>query len=135
MTLNVADAPVNYLVNLPSTPGSGCASVTAVDIGYTAGDSKLILWVFFASPAPPDIGPQARIVGARLDYRLQVSAPPASATFADVPVSDAAFAYVEALAASGITGGCGGGNYCPNSPVTRRQMAIFLAKALGLSFY
>ena len=134
MTLNVADAPLNYLVNLSSTPGSGCASVSAVDIGYTAGDSKLILWVFFASPAPPDIGPQARIVGARLDYRLQVSPPPAAATFGDVPVSDAAFRYVEALAASGITGGCGGGNFCPNSPVTRRQMAIFLAKALGLSF-
>jgi hypothetical protein len=33
--------------------------------------------------------------------------------------------------ASGITAGCGGGNYCPDAP-TRRQMAIFLAKALGL---
>jgi len=51
-----------------------------------------------------------------------------------VPTSDPAFAFVEALAASGITGGCGGGNFCPTNPVTRRQMAIFLAKALGLSF-
>ncbi len=30
----------------------------------------------------------------------------------------------------GITGGCGNGNYCPNNPVTRQQMAVFLLKAL-----
>jgi hypothetical protein len=61
-----------------------------------------------------------------------VSPAPATATFNDVPTSHPFFQYVEALAASGITGGCGGGNYCPNNPVTRGQMAVFLAKALGL---
>jgi hypothetical protein len=53
-------------------------------------------------------------------------------TFLDVPESDSGYQYVEALAASGITGGCGGQNFCPEAPLTRRQMAIFLAKALGL---
>jgi hypothetical protein len=72
------------------------------------------------------------IEGAIIGYTLQVSPPPASATFPDVPTSDFGFQYVEALAASGITGGCGGGNYCPDNFVTRRQMAIFIAKALGL---
>ncbi|HEX4438485.1 MAG TPA: S-layer homology domain-containing protein, partial [Thermoanaerobaculia bacterium] len=38
----------------------------------------------------------------------------------------------EALNAAGITGGCGNGNYCPDGPVTRGQMAVFLSKALGL---
>jgi len=33
------------------------------------------------------------------------------------------------IAQAGITGGCGGGNYCPGSPVTRAQMAVFLLKA------
>ena len=28
----------------------------------------------------------------------------------------------------GITAGCGNGNYCPNNPVTRQQMAVFLFK-------
>jgi hypothetical protein len=41
------------------------------------------------------------------------------------------FQFIEALYASGITGGCGAGNYCPDNPVTRGQMAVFLAKALG----
>lgn len=75
-----------------------------------------------------------KFAGMNVGYLLQVSPPPAAATFNDVPTSDFGFQYIEALAASGITGGCGGGNYCPDSTVTRRQMAIFIAKALGLSF-
>ena len=67
-------------------------------------------------------------------YQLKVSPAPAVATFLDVPTNHPFFQFVEALAASGITGGCGGGNYCPNNPVTRGQMAVFLAKALGLQF-
>jgi hypothetical protein len=51
-----------------------------------------------------------------------------------VPTSHAQFRFVEALAASGITGGCGGGDFCPNNPVTRGQMAVFLATALGLHY-
>jgi len=74
------------------------------------------------------------ISGAILYYHLQVSPASGIATFSDVPASDFGYQFIEALARSGITGGCGGTNYCPDSPVTRRQMAIFLAKALGLSF-
>jgi len=64
--------------------------------------------------------------------KRQVSPAPMIATFSDVPVGSFGFQYIEALAASGITSGCGGGNFCPNEPLTRVQMAIFLAKALGL---
>lgn len=74
----------------------------------------------------------ASIGAVRVLYHLQVSPAPGAATFGDVPVSDPAFQYVEALVASGITAGCGGGNYCPDAPLTRRQMAVFLSKALGL---
>ena len=35
----------------------------------------------------------------------------------------------EDFAAQGMTGGCGGGNFCPSSPVTRAQMAVFLVTA------
>ncbi len=65
-------------------------------------------------------------------WRRVVSPPPGSPTFNDVPGDHPFYQYVEALAASGITAGCGNGNYCPNNPVTRGQMAVFLAKALGL---
>ena len=72
------------------------------------------------------------IKGMRVVYKLQVSPAPASATFPDVPTSYWAFQYIEALAASGITAGCGGGNYCPETYVKRSEMAVFLSKALGL---
>lgn len=65
-------------------------------------------------------------------WNRQVSPAPITASFPDVPVGAFGFTHVEALVASGITAGCGGGNFCPNTPVTRVQMAVFLAKALGL---
>ena len=37
---------------------------------------------------------------------------------------------IEAIAAAGITTGCGSGRYCPGTPVTREQMAVFLVRAL-----
>lgn len=70
----------------------------------------------------------------RVFYRLRVSPSPAVATFNDVPTSHPFFQFVEALAASGITAGCGGGNFCPDAPLTRKQMAAFLSIALGLHF-
>ena len=68
-------------------------------------------------------------------YKLQVSPAPATATFAnDVPTSHPYFQFIEALAASGITSGCGAGSYCPDQTLTRGQMAVFLSKALGLAY-
>ncbi len=62
--------------------------------------------------------------------------PPATGTvFGDVGAGDFAAAWIEALAGFQITGGCGGGNYCPNSSVTRAQMAVFLLKAKHGSAY
>jgi hypothetical protein len=40
--------------------------------------------------------------------------------------------WIYDLAAQGITGGCGGGNYCPTDPVLRQQMAVFLVKTFNL---
>jgi hypothetical protein len=64
-----------------------------------------------------------------------VYTPPAcvTPTFADVPCTSGLAIWVDELAARGITAGCGGGNYCPGTPVTRGQMAVFLAVAFSLS--
>jgi len=50
--------------------------------------------------------------------------------FADAPSGYWAFTFIEALARAGITAGCGGDNYCPTSPVTRAQMAVFLERGM-----
>jgi hypothetical protein len=70
--------------------------------------------------------------GAVITWLRTVSPAPATATFGDVPTNFLYFRAIEALAASGITSGCGGGNFCPNGTVTRGEMAAFLARALGL---
>ena len=70
----------------------------------------------------------------RAYWQRQISPAPATATFADVPTTHPFFRVIEALAASGITTGCGGGNFCPDGVVTRQEVAKFLARALGLSY-
>lgn len=57
------------------------------------------------------------------------------ASFSDVPTTYWAWQYVESIYLAGITGGCGGGNYCPSNSVTRAQMAVFLLKAEHGSAY
>jgi len=65
-------------------------------------------------------------------WHRSVSPPPAFATFADVPTTHPFFQYIQAIYAAGITAGCGNGNFCPDQPITRKQEAAFIAKALGL---
>jgi S-layer homology domain len=70
--------------------------------------------------------------GARITWHRQVSPPPLTATFPDVPTGHPFYEYVEALYAAGITAGYGNGFFGVNDPISRGQMAAFLAKALGL---
>jgi len=62
--------------------------------------------------------------------------PPACAgIFADVACPSPFADWIEDLSNRGITTGCGGGNYCPDNPVTRQQMAVFLLRAHDGSAY
>ncbi len=63
--------------------------------------------------------------------------PPAATgtVFADVPADGFAADWIEQLAAEGITGGCATApaRYCPDSPVSRDQMAVFLVRTFNLT--
>ncbi|MGE5142868.1 MAG: S-layer homology domain-containing protein [Acidobacteriota bacterium] len=61
--------------------------------------------------------------------------PPCTGIFPDVSCGSPFAPWIEQLFHEGITGGCGGGNYCPNNPVTRAQMAVFLLKSEHGSTY
>jgi hypothetical protein len=53
--------------------------------------------------------------------------------FADEPCPGGPFVdWVNQLASEGITAGCGSGDYCPDDPVTRGEMAVLLTKTFGL---
>ena len=53
--------------------------------------------------------------------------------FGDIASGHWAESFITALYNSGITGGCGNGNYCPDDPISRGQMAVFLVTSLGQS--
>lgn len=52
--------------------------------------------------------------------------------FDDVSTDYWAAAWIKQLAVEGITGGCGNNNFCPEQPVTRAQMAVFLVRTFNL---
>jgi S-layer homology domain len=54
----------------------------------------------------------------------------ASPMFGDVAASSPFCRWIEELARRGVVSGCGGGNYCPTSAVTREQMAVFVLHTL-----
>ena len=70
----------------------------------------------------------AAVLAALLAVPVAVSA---NHDFSDVPTSNTYHTSISRLVGAGITGGCGGGKYCPNAAVTRGQMAAFLNRGLG----
>jgi hypothetical protein len=52
------------------------------------------------------------------------------AQFFDVPVGTPFYEEIGKLSARGVTLGCGSGNYCPDTSVTREQIAVFIIRAL-----
>jgi K319L-like, PKD domain/S-layer homology domain len=68
----------------------------------------------------------------RAKHGSSYTPPTATGMFSDVPTTYWAAAWIEQLAAEGITGGCSIGNYCPESPVSRAQMAVFLVRTFNL---
>lgn len=144
--------PVMACYGLPTPPGTGVVatpSYTQVPFPVPAGLVRPIMDV-----APFDglshfgahhiivwttnntgvADPSLQFFAVAVEWMRTISPAPGVASFTDVPVGAFGFQHIEALYASGITGGCGGGNYCPNQNVTRAQMAVFLAKGLGLDW-
>jgi hypothetical protein len=75
---------------------------------------------------------QLAVMLLRAEHGVGYIPPAASGLFSDVPADHWAAAWIEQLVAEGLTSGCGGNNYCPNQPVTRAQMAVFLVSAFNL---
>jgi hypothetical protein len=60
--------------------------------------------------------------------------PPATGTvFGDVPIGAFAADWIEELFHEGISAGCGGGNFCPDAPLSRAQASALIVHAFGLS--
>ena len=86
------------------------------------------------SANPPQFCPDGQISRGQMAVFIETSLgnPPNACTgrFADVPVTHPFCGFIERLAEDGITGGCTATNFCPDAPVTRAQMAVFIETAL-----
>jgi hypothetical protein len=125
------------------TPPAATGTVfTDVPLGSFAADwiEQLALEGVTAGCGGGNYCPEATITRAQMAIFLlrgehgNAYTPPAATgtIFGDVPLGSFADAWIEQLAAEGITSGCGGGNYCPDANVTRAEMAVFLVRAFGL---
>jgi RHS repeat-associated protein len=72
----------------------------------------------------------ARLVAEANIIAKNWTLPGCSVTFADVPCSDPDARYIQLIHDESVTAGCGGNppRYCPDSTLTRAQMAVFLVK-------
>jgi predicted regulator of Ras-like GTPase activity (Roadblock/LC7/MglB family) len=88
-----------------------------------------------AAPAPSSRA-ASRVAASTAPRRLAAAAyvPPGCTLggeeFSDVPASDPFCLWIEQLARDGIFAGCGGNDFCPDNPVTRKQLAMALEKSM-----
>lgn len=123
---------VNFSTQSSGSGASNCNIWSASDTGgFTIDNVNLSYYVLVTTN---DTTGAEEFRDVRIYSRLQVSPPPATASFVDVPTTSPIFKFVEALKASGITAGCDATHFCPNASLTRGQMAVFLASALGLQW-
>ena len=137
-------SPFSETISATQGRSSGCFSIPThadfatdyFDIEDILGSEQLghryVIVVRRPVHRQPGRDPVARVRRGRGGGEPVLRADPTHRSFGDVPVFHPFYQFIEALARSGITGGCGGGNYCPDAPLTRGQMAVFLSKALGL---
>lgn len=126
----VIGAESSVFADYPSSWYHYGAAVALLDEGLTNGCGKTDAGVPMFCPKC-EISRREFAVFLVKAAGIDVSSPPNEATFIDVPKSDWAFAYVEAMVAVGITNGCGNDKFCPDKTVTRGQSAKFLRKAAG----
>ncbi len=97
---------------------NGGGNWTAVNSGLTNPD----IMILAINPANPNLLYAGTMGGGVFVIGVPV--------FADVPVGYWAASWIKRLYAAGVTSGCGTNPliYCPEDPVTRAQMAVFLER-------
>jgi hypothetical protein len=85
-------------------------------------------------PSSPVTRAEMAVFLLRAKHGSNYIPPAATGIFDDVPVGSFAADWIEELYNEGITGGCGTSplRYCPSSPVTLAQMAVFIVRTFGL---
>jgi hypothetical protein len=144
----------DYSISATSVPAmDGSTTVTAdvltpffdVPLGHWALDHIQSIWAYgitggcWSSPLTycPDRNITRAEMAVYIERAVHGSAfnpgTPAM-TFTDTAPSFAKY-FIEALRSDGITGGCGGTAYCPENPISRGEMSVFLLRGRSGSAY
>ena len=89
-------------------------------------------------PEEPTLRKQMAVFVLKAKEGAAYVPPPATGIFDDVPASDPFAPWIEELFHRGVVAGCvgpGAKSYCPDDPVLRQQMAVFLLLTLEGSGY
>ncbi|MBK8620061.1 MAG: S-layer homology domain-containing protein [Anaerolineales bacterium] len=134
-------APSTYTVTFNANDGSGSMSpqVSNITAALTSNTFTRSGYTFAGWNTAANGSGTAYANGASYaftaDVTLYAQWTLSTPTFTDVPLTYWAANYIERLSNAGITSGCGAGSYCPDSTVTRAQMAVFLLKGMYGSSY
>ena len=110
----------------PSTPfAAWIEELRLQGITGGCGDNKYC-------PEQPLTRAQAAVLVLRAALGTAYKPPPATGdAFDDVTADTPAAAWIEELSRRGLSGGCGGNNFCPNATTTRAQLAALIARAFA----
>jgi hypothetical protein len=127
--------------SFPGQGGPGSVNVTASDAAcpWTASTTATYIHITSGTPGTGngtlmytvDVNPGPSIRSDTITIAGHTYTVYQGIDFLDVPPGDPCYDDIGKLAARGVTVGCGGGNYCPNAPVLRDQMAAFIMRAKG----
>ena len=126
----VEPLPVNFTVLFDDVPVDSFASsyiYAAAGAGVMPGGTPVCTAGSFC---PNGLVTRADMAGYifRAANGATTAPPVYQYAFHDVAFNDFNSFYIQGIFEQGVTAGCGGGNYCPHTPNTRAQMAVFLWK-------
>jgi S-layer homology domain len=122
------------IVSVTAAAGCGLASAEPPGGSYAylrTVSHPLYLVIYFAGD---EFDGSTKFNDVWINYHPVKSPVPAEPSFDDVPIGHPFYQHIELLKYAGITAGCSESPplFCPNRPLTRGEMAVYLSIALGL---
>ena len=133
----ISPTSVSGVVNNGAT-GNVTVTVTSANSNWTAVSNATWITVTAGSSGSGNgtvtYSVASNLTGARRTGTLTIAGQTFTLTqesdFTDVPPTYPLYTYINKIFQRGISAGCASGLYCPGSPITREQMAIFIIRAL-----
>jgi M6 family metalloprotease-like protein len=132
--LNFGTSAINGITGTLATSGAVAINTSSATYGdFAANTSAACSSCYVATATGPRPGTHWDVTlnETLSNGRTKAWSVHVGSSFADVPLSQPFYNFIETLLHSGITLGCTTTTYCPSLAVPRSDMAIFLARAIA----